>query len=80
MMSYGIASLAAMLAALCYSEFAAAIPISGSAYNYIGMTYGEFMGWCVLYNSCSQVLWRTSSNCALLDYYFAVGTFYVIYE
>lgn len=45
--SYGIASLGAMLAALSYSEFAATIPISGSAYNYVGTVYGEFVGWCV---------------------------------
>lgn len=45
MLSYVVASVAAMLAALCYSEFAADVPISGSAYNYVAIVFGEFPSW-----------------------------------
>lgn len=43
--SYLIASLAALFSALCYAEFAADIPVSGTAFNYMFAVYGEFMAW-----------------------------------
>lgn len=36
--SYAIAGFAALMASLCYAEFAADIPVAGGAFNYIGMT------------------------------------------
>ena len=44
-LSYGVAGFAAMFSALCYAEFAADVPISGSAYNYVELVFGEFLGW-----------------------------------
>jgi APA family basic amino acid/polyamine antiporter len=35
------------MAALCYSEFAAMIPIAGSAYSYSYATMGELVGWII---------------------------------
>ena len=43
--SYLASSLAAMLAALSYSEFAAELPVAGGAFNYISMVFGEFFAW-----------------------------------
>lgn len=34
-----MAGFAALLASLCYAEFAADIPVAGGAFNYIGMTW-----------------------------------------
>src|SRR6478735_2816607 len=46
-LSYVIAGLACGFAALCYAEFAAMIPISGSAYTYAYATLGEVFAWMI---------------------------------
>lgn len=46
-LSFVIAGLAATLAALCYSEMAAMIPISGSAYTYAYATMGELVAFMI---------------------------------
>ena len=45
--SYILAGLACGFAALCYAEFAAMIPISGSAYTYAYATLGEIFAWMI---------------------------------
>jgi APA family basic amino acid/polyamine antiporter len=47
MLSYVLAGLACAFAALCYAEFAAMIPISGSAYTYAYATLGEVFAWMI---------------------------------
>lgn len=42
-----LAGIVSALAALCYSEFAASVPISGSAYAYSYATLGEFVAWII---------------------------------
>lgn len=42
-----IAGVVSAFAALCYSEFAATVPISGSAYAYGYGTLGEFVAWII---------------------------------
>jgi len=46
-LSYTIAGLACGFAALCYAEFSAMIPISGSAYTYAYATLGEVFAWMI---------------------------------
>src|SRR5688572_4584990 len=46
-MSYVMAGLVCAFAALCYAEFAAMIPISGSAYTYAYATLGEIFAWMI---------------------------------
>jgi basic amino acid/polyamine antiporter, APA family len=46
-LSMVIAGLVSALAALCYSEFAASVPIAGSAYTYAYATLGEFIAWII---------------------------------
>ncbi|MGN0014890.1 MAG: amino acid permease [Candidatus Gastranaerophilaceae bacterium] len=40
-----IAGIACIFPALCYAEFAAALPDSGSSYTYVYSTMGEFAAW-----------------------------------
>jgi APA family basic amino acid/polyamine antiporter len=46
-LSFVVSATACGFAALCYAEFAAMIPISGSAYTYAYATLGEFVGWII---------------------------------
>lgn len=46
-LSFVFAGIACALAALCYSELASMIPVSGSAYSYAYATMGELMAWVI---------------------------------
>src|SRR5690349_20208250 len=46
-LSMVIAGVTSVLAALCYSEFAASVPVAGSAYTYAYATLGEFIAWVI---------------------------------
>ena len=46
-LSMVLAGFASALAGLCYSEFAATVPIAGSAYTYGYATLGEFIAWVI---------------------------------
>lgn len=45
--SFVLAGIACALAALCYSELASMMPVSGSAYSYAYATMGELMAWII---------------------------------
>ena len=45
--SFVISGLGCLFAGLCYAEFAAMIPIAGSAYTYTYATMGEFFAWVI---------------------------------
>src|ERR1051326_2372716 len=47
MLSYVVAGLGCVFAALCYAEFASAVPVAGSAYTYAYATLGEIIGWII---------------------------------
>jgi len=59
--SFIIAGIGCTLAGLCYAEFAAMIPVSGSAYSYSYATLGEGIAWFIGWN-------------LILEYLFAVAT------
>jgi APA family basic amino acid/polyamine antiporter len=46
-LSFVIAAIGCAFAGLCYAEFAAMIPIAGSAYTYAYTTMGEFTAWVI---------------------------------
>jgi len=47
MLSYVIAGITCIFAALCYAEFAAMAPVAGSAYTYAYATLGEMFAWII---------------------------------
>ncbi len=46
-LSYALAGLACIFAALCYAEFASMVPVAGSAYTYAYATLGELFAWII---------------------------------
>ncbi len=47
MLSFVLSGLGCAFAGLCYAEFAAMIPLAGSAYTYAYATLGEFLAWII---------------------------------
>src|SRR6201987_66746 len=47
MLSFVLSGLGCTFAALCYAEFAAMIPLAGSAYTYAYATLGELFAWII---------------------------------
>src|SRR5881392_2575023 len=47
MVSYLVAGLTCVFAALCYAEFASMAPVAGSAYTYAYATLGELFAWII---------------------------------
>jgi len=60
-LSFVIAGIACVFAGLCYAEFAAMVPLAGSAYTYSYATLGEFAAWFIGWD-------------LLLEYMFAAST------
>src|SRR5580765_399647 len=46
-LSFVLAGIASIFAALCYSEFASLVPMAGSAYTYGYATLGELIAWII---------------------------------
>ncbi|MEW9530293.1 amino acid permease [Microbispora sp. NPDC049125] len=46
-LSFVVAGIVCGLAALCYAEFAATVPVAGSAYTFAYATIGEFPAWII---------------------------------
>lgn len=47
MISYCVAGITCVFAALCYAEFASMVPVAGSAYTYAYATLGELFAWII---------------------------------
>ncbi len=46
-LSFALAGVACIFAALCYAEFASMVPVAGSAYTYAYTTLGELFAWII---------------------------------
>src|SRR5687768_5597572 len=47
MVSYAVAGITSVFAALCYAEFASMAPVASSAYTYAYTTLGELFAWII---------------------------------
>jgi amino acid transporter len=47
LLSFVVAGLGCLFAALCYAEFASTTPVAGSAYTYAYATLGELLAWII---------------------------------
>ncbi|MEH7379054.1 amino acid permease [Bacillus sp. JJ1533] len=45
--SFIIAAIVCAFAAMCYSEFSSSVPVTGSAYTYVYIIFGEVVAWLV---------------------------------
>lgn len=59
-LSFVLASIACFFAGLCYAEFAAMVPISGSAYSYAYVTLGEGTAWIIGWSLVLEWLFSAS--------------------
>ncbi len=56
-----IAAIGSAFAAICYAEFAAMIPVSGSAYTYAYATLGEAVAWIIGWNLSLEYMMSASA-------------------
>ncbi len=56
-----LAGFVCALAALCYAELAAMIPVAGSAYTYTYATLGEFVAWIIAWDLIVEYLFAAST-------------------
>lgn len=59
--SFIISGLACAFAGLCYAEFAAMIPIAGSAYTYAYATLGELIAWIIGWDLILEYMFAAST-------------------
>lgn len=59
-LSFVLASVACFFAGLCYAEFAAMVPVSGSAYSYSYATLGEGVAWAIGWSLMLEWLFAAS--------------------
>lgn len=76
-LSFVIAAFACVAIALCYAEFAATVPIGGSAYSYAYATLGELPAWIIGWNLVTCYLLGAASVAQGWSHYFQsfVGAF-----
>jgi APA family basic amino acid/polyamine antiporter len=59
--SFIISAVGCIMAGLCYAEFAAMIPVAGSAYSYSYATLGEFIAWLIGWDLILEYLFAAST-------------------
>src|SRR5262249_50623234 len=69
-LSYAVAALGCALAAMCYAEFAAMVPIAGSAYTYAYATLGELFAWIIGWDLMLEYAMSCATVAASWTHYF----------
>lgn len=62
--SFIIAGIACVFAGLCYAEFAAMIPVAGSAYTYGYATLGEIFAWIIGWDLVLEYAFGAATVCS----------------
>jgi APA family basic amino acid/polyamine antiporter len=70
MISFVLAAIACLFASLCYAEFAAMVPESGSAYTYAYTTLGEIVAFVIGWDLMLEYLFAVSTVSAGWSGYF----------
>jgi len=60
-LSFIVSGIGCAFAALCYAEFAAMIPVAGSAYTYAYATMGKFIAWIIGWDLILEYLFGASA-------------------
>ncbi len=69
-LSFLLAALVCIVAALCYAEFASIIPIAGGPYSYAYATLGEFAAWTIGWVLTLEYLFSASTVSVAWSGYF----------
>jgi APA family basic amino acid/polyamine antiporter len=62
--SFMVAAVACVFAGLCYAEFAAMIPVAGSAYTYGYATLGEIFAWIIGWDLVLEYAFGAATVCS----------------
>ena len=70
MLSFVLSGLGCAFAGLCYAEFAAMIPLAGSAYTYAYATLGELLAWIIGWDLVLEYAMSCATLASDWTYYF----------
>jgi basic amino acid/polyamine antiporter, APA family len=70
--SFALAAIACFLAGLCYAEFAAAVPIAGSAYTFSYASLGELVAWIIGWDLMLELAFGAATVASGWSQYFKV--------
>src|SRR6058998_2947482 len=79
MVSYLVAGVTCIFAALCYAEFASMAPVAGSAYTYAYATLGELFAWIIGWDLILEYAVASSTVAHGWSHYFQdfIGIFHI---
>ncbi len=79
-LSFVVAGIGCALAALCYAEFAAMVPVAGSAYTYAYATLGELFAWIIGWDLVLEYAVASSTVAHGWSHYFTsfIGIFGIV--
>jgi APA family basic amino acid/polyamine antiporter len=69
-LSFVVTGVACVFAALCYAEFAAMVPVAGSAYTYAYATMGELFAWIIGWDLVLEYTVASASVASGWSHYF----------